>query len=108
MRPSISSASPNRARSSICDCVIGFDHDNKTFRSAGSFAKALAREDFGFRCDCDAAQLAAVRACCQDAIACRTPELVPVLPHAYQLALEVWLVMHHDLKTAPCVRPMFD
>ncbi len=94
-------------------CFIGFDRDNQTFRSAGSFAKALTREDFGFRCDSDLAQLAALRAGvgvggCQDMIARRTPELVPVLPNAFQMTLEVWLVMHRDLQTAPRVRLMFD
>jgi DNA-binding transcriptional LysR family regulator len=94
-------------------CFIGWDRDNQTFRSAGSFAKALTREDFGFRCDSDLAQLAALRAGigiggCQDAIARRTPDLVPVLPNAFQMALEVWLVMHRDLKAAPRVRLMFD
>jgi DNA-binding transcriptional LysR family regulator len=94
-------------------CFIGFDRDNQTFRAAGPFAKTLAREDFGFRCDSDLAQLAALRAGvgiggCQDMIARRTPELDPVLPNAFQMALEVWLVMHRDLKTAPRVRLMFD
>jgi DNA-binding transcriptional LysR family regulator len=94
-------------------CFIGFDRDNQTFRSAGSFAKALTREDFGFRCDSDLAQLAALRSGvgiggCQDMIARRTPDLVPVLPSAFQMALEVWLVMHRDLKAEPRVRLMFD
>jgi DNA-binding transcriptional LysR family regulator len=94
-------------------CVIGFDRDSQTFRSAGALAKSLTREDFGFRCDSDTAQLAALRAGvgvggCQDAIARRTPELVPVLPNAFQMALEVWLVMHRDLKAEPRVRLMFD
>jgi len=35
-------------------------------------------------------------------------DLVPVLPNAFQMALEVWLVMHRDLKTAPRVGLMFD
>jgi DNA-binding transcriptional LysR family regulator len=94
-------------------CFIGFDRDNQTFRSAGSFAKTLTREDFGFRCDSDTAQLAALRAGvgiggCQDLIARRTPALAPVLPNAFQLALEVWLVMHRDFKSAPRVRLLFD
>ena len=68
---------------------------------AGALAKAVTREDFGFRCDSDLAQLAALRAGvgiggCQDAIARRTPDLVPVLPNAFQMALDVWLVMHRD------------
>src|SRR6185437_5136098 len=90
-------------------CLIGFDRDNRSFRSAGAPAQLLAREDFGFRCDSDLAQLAALRAGvgvggCQDAVARRTPELVAVLTNAFQFTLEVWLVMHRDLKTAPRVR----
>jgi DNA-binding transcriptional LysR family regulator len=94
-------------------CFIGFDRDNQTFRSAGAFAQSITREDFGFRCDSDLVQLAALRAGvgvggCQDAIARRTPDLIPVLPNAFQFTLEVWLVMHRDLKTAARVRLLFD
>jgi DNA-binding transcriptional LysR family regulator len=94
-------------------CVIGFDRDNRSFRFAGALAKSLTREDFGFRCDSDLAQLAALMAGvgiggCQDGIARRMPELVPVLPNAFQMALDVWLVMHRDLKSEPRVRLMFD
>jgi DNA-binding transcriptional LysR family regulator len=94
-------------------CVIGFDRDNRSFRSAGEFARGLTREDFGFRCDNDLAQLAALRAGvgvggCQENIARRTPELIAVLPDAIQYALEVWLVMHEDLKATRRVRLVFD
>ena len=94
-------------------CVIGFDRDNRTFRSAGDFAQSLSREDFGFRCDSDVVQLAALRAGvgiggCQDGIARRSPDLVPILPTVFQLTLEVWLVMHRDLKSNPRVRLLFD
>jgi DNA-binding transcriptional LysR family regulator len=94
-------------------CLIGFDRDNRSFRSAGDFARRLTREDFGFRCDNDLAQLAALRAGvgiggCQENIARRTPELVAILPNAIQYALEVWLVMHEDLKATHRVRLLFD
>ncbi len=94
-------------------CVIGFDRDSRTFRGAGDFAQRLTREDFGFRCDNDLAQLAALRAGagiggCQENIARRTPELVAVLPNALQYALEVWLVMHEGLKATRRVRLLFD
>ena len=36
------------------------------------------------------------------------PELVAVLPNAFQFTLEVWLVMHRDLRNAPRVRLLFD
>jgi len=94
-------------------CFIGFDRDNSPFRGAGDFARSMMRESFGLRCDSDLAQLAALRAGvgiggCQDNIARRTPELVPVLPNAFHYALEVWLVMHEDLKATRRVRLLFD
>ena len=94
-------------------CMIGFDRDNSSFRSAGDFAHGLTRETFGFRCDNDLAQLAALRAGlgvggCQENIARRMPELVAVLPNAFHYALEVWLVMHEDLKATRRVRLLFD
>jgi DNA-binding transcriptional LysR family regulator len=94
-------------------CVIGFDRDNSSFRGAGDFARTLTRETFGFRCDNDLAQLAALRAGvgvggCQENIARRMPELVAVLPNAFHYALEVWLVMHEDLKATRRVRRLFD
>jgi DNA-binding transcriptional LysR family regulator len=94
-------------------CVIGFDRDNRSFRGAGEFARRLTREDFGFRCDNDLAQLAALRAGvgiggCQENIARRMAELVAVLPDAIEYALEVWLVMHEDLKATRRVRLLFE
>jgi DNA-binding transcriptional LysR family regulator len=94
-------------------CLIGFDRDNSSFRGAGDVARRLKREDFGFRCDNDLAQLAALRAGagvggCQENIARRMPELVAVLPNALQHALEVWLVMHENLKATRRVRLLFD
>ncbi len=93
-------------------CVIGFDRDSRSSRSAGAFASELKRSDFGFRCDSDVAQLAALRAAvgiggCQEGIARRSKDLVPILPGAFQIALEVWLVMHRDLKSTRRVRLMF-
>jgi DNA-binding transcriptional LysR family regulator len=94
-------------------CVIGFDRDNSAFRAAGDFAQQLTREDFGFRCDNDLAQLAALRSGvgiggCQENLVRRTPELVAILPNAFHYALEVWLVMHENLKATRRVRLLFD
>jgi len=94
-------------------CLIGFDRDNRSFRSVGGFAGDLTREDFGFRCDSDLAQIAALRAGvgiggCQENIARRTPELMKVLPNAVHYGLDVWLVMHEDLKLTRRVRLLFD
>jgi DNA-binding transcriptional LysR family regulator len=94
-------------------CVIGFDRDDRAFRSVGSMAVKLTRENFGFRCDSDMAQLAALRAGigiggCQRNIAARMPELMPVLPKAVQFELEVWIAMHESLKSTRRVRLLFD
>jgi DNA-binding transcriptional LysR family regulator len=94
-------------------CVIGFDRDDMAFRSVGALGQKLTRETFGFRCDSDAAQLAALRAGigiggCQRNIAARMPELIPVLVKAFQFELEVWIAMHEDLKSTRRVRLLFD
>ena len=93
-------------------CVIGFDRDDSSARSVGAKAP-FTRDSFLFRCDDDLAQIAALRAGvgiggCQEGIARRTPELVPVLPGAARFALEMWLVMHEDLKATARVRLLFD
>lgn len=94
-------------------CLIGFDRDNRVPRNVGGFARDLTRDNFGFRCDSDSAQLAALRAGagiggCQENVARRMPELIAVLPNVVRFALEVWLVMHEDLKATRRVRLMFD
>ena len=91
---------PRRSPISEHHCFIGFDRDNpivsvrRPVREIPSRARISA-----FAATATVAQLAALRAGvgiggCQDAIARRTPELVPVLSALFQLALEVWLVMH--------------
>jgi DNA-binding transcriptional LysR family regulator len=94
-------------------CLIGFDRDDRAFRAVGAAFEPFSRENFGFRCDSDLAQLAALRAGlgiggCQEAIARRSGELAPVLPGALRYALEVWLVMHEDSKATRRVRLAFD
>jgi len=94
-------------------CVIGFDRDDRAFRSVGTFAQKLTRDAFSFRCDSDLAQLAALRAGigiggCQRYIAVRMPELMPVLAKAVQFELEVWIAMHENLKSTRRVRLLFD
>jgi DNA-binding transcriptional LysR family regulator len=94
-------------------CLIGFDRDDLAFRSVGPLAKQITRDTFGFRCDSDVAQLAALRAGvgiggCQANIAKRTPKLLPVLPKVVQFELEVWIGMHEDLRSTHRVRILFD
>jgi DNA-binding transcriptional LysR family regulator len=105
------------APSSLADLashrLIGFDRDDRSFRAAGPIAAHLSPESFGFRCDSDLAQLAALRAGvgiggCQENIARRSPELSRVLPDLFSHALEIWLVMHEDMKATPRLRLLFD
>ena len=94
-------------------CLIGFDRDDRSFRSVGSLAAAIDREQFGFRCDSDPAQLAALCAGvgiggCQHLVALSRPELVPLLAKEMQFSLEVWLAMHENLKSTRRVRLLFE
>jgi DNA-binding transcriptional LysR family regulator len=93
--------------------VIGFDRDDHSARSvvAGSFP--ISRELFAFRCDNDAAQLAALKAglgigLVQSAIAKLDPNLVPVLTDQVSLKLECWLAVHEDQKNQPAIRVTLD
>jgi DNA-binding transcriptional LysR family regulator len=93
-------------------CFIGFDRDDHSFRSVGGDALHVTRSMFGFRCDNDLAQLAALRAGvgiggCQDNVAKKNPDLLPVLPDL-RFELEIWLAMHEDLRTTRRVRLLFD
>ena len=68
---------------------------------------------FSLRTDSDLAQLAALRAgygvgVCQIGIARRDPQLVRLLPEAFAVPLETWLVMHEDLRASVRVRRTFD
>lgn len=93
--------------------LIGFDR----IAPAGLILKDLplpvSRELFAFRCDNDLAQLAALRAgfgigVCQVGIAQRDPDLVALLRKQFRAELEVWIVMHEDLRRSPVMRSMFD
>lgn len=92
--------------------VIGFDRDNSAMRAMGT-GLAISRELFALRTDDSAAQLAHLRAGfgiggCQLGVAARHPELVPVLAGQIGFKLEMWLVMHEDLKASRRVRLLFD
>jgi len=93
--------------------VIGFDRDAASVRGLGDAGVPVTREIFTFRCDNDLAQLAALRAgCgiggCQLSIAARNPDLLPVLHDKLMFQLEMWVVMHEDLRASRRVRLLFD
>ena len=61
----------------------------------------------------DLAQLALLRAGLgiggmQDALAARERDLVPVMHEVIRLPMEMWLVMHEDLRQSRRVRLLFD
>ncbi|HEX4180337.1 MAG TPA: LysR family transcriptional regulator [Caulobacteraceae bacterium] len=93
--------------------AVGFDRDAAAVRAITNAHPVLTRELFSFRSDSDLAQLAAVRAGfgiggIQHGIARRDPNLVHVLDQAFNFQLEVWVVMHEDLKASRRMRLMFD
>jgi len=94
-------------------CLIGFDRDDLALRGLGELPQPVTRDNFGFRCDSDLAQFAALKAGvgiggCQHNIARRFPELVPVLARAIRFELEVWVAMHEDMRSTGRVRLLFD
>lgn len=92
--------------------VVGFDRETPFLRALMQ-RLPLASQGFAFRADSDLAQLAAVRAgfgigFVQHGVARRDPDLVPVCPGQVGFQLEVWLVMHEDLRATLRMRTMFD
>jgi DNA-binding transcriptional LysR family regulator len=93
--------------------IIGFDRETPSVRAVRALGLPLEREMFAFRSDSDLAQLAALRAgfgigVCQLGLARRDPDLVRVAPEAFSVSLEVWVVMHKDLRASHRMRLMFD
>jgi len=91
--------------------LIGFDRDEASLRSI--HAELAVLPDFALRTDNQLAQLASIRAgfgvgIVQDPIARRDPMLVPVLRDAFTAHLDVWIVMHEDLRTTRRMRIAFD
>jgi DNA-binding transcriptional LysR family regulator len=93
--------------------LIGYDRAQPPREALRQIGINVSRDLFALRTDSELAQLAALRAgfglCpCQPAIARRDPNLVPVLQDQFGFDLEVWVVMHEDLKASRRMRLMFD
>jgi DNA-binding transcriptional LysR family regulator len=93
--------------------IIGFDSDVIALRMSRAGGLGVSREAFAFRSDNEHARLAALRAGfgigpCQDGIARRDRDLVAVLPGEVRFDLEMWLVMHEDLRASRRVRLLYD
>lgn len=92
--------------------LIGFDRETP-FLAATKRELRLEREMFALRCDSDLANLAALRAgcglsICQLPLARRTPDLVRLLKDEVAFPLEIWIVMHEDLRRLHRMRATFD
>lgn len=93
--------------------LIGYDTETPAIRAVAQRYPMLNRTNYALRVDSDVAQLAAIRAgfgigICQATIAETEPDLVRVLPDAFGLDLETWVVMHEDLSGNTRCRAVFD
>jgi DNA-binding transcriptional LysR family regulator len=93
--------------------AIGFDSSPWAIGFLAAQGVAVTRDFFNLRTDSDLAQLAALRAGygiagCQDALARRNPNLVPVMHNQVRLMLDLWLVMHEDLRSSRRVRLLYE
>jgi DNA-binding transcriptional LysR family regulator len=91
--------------------IVGFD-SAASVRRLPNVAFPITRELFAFRCDSDVGQYAALKAgfglgFCQAPLAKRDG-LTPLLRGAIGFELDVWLVMHKDLRSSRRVRLLFE
>jgi DNA-binding transcriptional LysR family regulator len=104
---------PSAAEDLQGHALIGFDHETAYIRSMRPPSGHFLREDFALRTDNDLAALAAIRAgygigICQCGIARRDPSLERVLVESFALSMEMWVVMHEDLRRSTHVRVFYD
>jgi len=93
--------------------LIGFDRIRPITIATVQLDFEVTRDLFALRTDNEVTQLAMLRAgygiCpCQRQIAARDPNLVPLLEGRFGFDLEVWVVMHEDLKSDRRMRLLFD
>jgi DNA-binding transcriptional LysR family regulator len=102
---------PSSVKDLDAHTIIGFDRA-PSIRRPLDIGMALGRDRFGFRCDSDIGQYAALRAglgvgLCQVPLA-RRDRLLAILPKLVGFDMDVWLAMHEDLRTSRRVRLLFD
>jgi DNA-binding transcriptional LysR family regulator len=104
---------PERLEDLAHHTLIGFDRTPPFANLLDAVPLPVTRELFAFRCDYDLAQLAALRSgfgigICQIGIARRDPNLLPLLGKHFKVEMEIWIVMHNELKRISRMRLMFD
>ncbi len=93
--------------------LIGYDRLFPQIEGLSELPFPVTRDMFAIRTDSDLAQIALLRAgvglCpCQRSIAGRDPNLVPILVGQFAFTLDMWVVMHEDLKADRRLRALFD
>ena len=93
--------------------LIGYDRVRPIGVAAAQFDFEITPELFALRTDNELAQLAYLRSglgigTCHNKIAARDPNLVPILTDQFAFDLELWVVMHEDLKDDRRMRRLFD
>lgn len=93
--------------------LIGYDNRPAYIRKLIEEGYPAAQDAFGIRTDNEVAQLALMRAGvgiggAQMQLAMHNSDLVPVMHNAIRFPMEMWLVMHEDLKASRRVRLLFD
>ncbi len=104
---------PERIEDLAHHALIGFDRTLPFANLLKAVPLPVSRELFAFRCDNDLAQMAALRSgfgvgICQTGIAKRDPDLLPLLSKQFKVEMEIWIVMHNDLRRSARMRLMFD
>jgi len=92
--------------------LVGFDQETPFLREL-LMGMSITRSDFALRTDSDLAYLAAVRAgfgigFIQHGIARRDRNLIPILRDEISVPMEMWLVLHEDLRASRRLRLMMD
>jgi DNA-binding transcriptional LysR family regulator len=93
--------------------LVGYDRETPVVRSLHARGMRLSRDMFALRTDSNLAHLAAIRAgygigICQVPLGLRDADLVRLLPRHFAFNLEIWLVMHENLRASPRMRAAFD
>src|SRR5207248_8231507 len=93
--------------------LLGYDRTPILASAVERVGFEVTRDLFAMRTDSELTQLAMLRAgfgigACQLQIAARDPNLVALLEDQFSFDMEVWVVMHEDLKTDRRMRLMFD
>lgn len=93
--------------------VIGPDTNVAILDAIEAAGLKKARAVITLKSDSDLAQLAMLRAGCgiggmQKQLAARDRNMVPILHEAFQIPMEMWLVMHENLRGSHRIRLLYD